>query len=51
VTTVKKEDIPDSMFEVPADYRKMAMPDAEATPPAAPPAAPAQGGAGAGKGQ
>lgn len=26
VTTVKKQDIPDSMFEVPADYRKMSMP-------------------------
>jgi len=25
VTTVKKQDIPDSMFEVPADYQKMSM--------------------------
>ena len=47
VTTVRKQDVPDSMFEVPADYTKMAMPDAEATPPAAPP----QGGAGGGKGE
>jgi len=26
VTTVKKQDVPDSMFEVPEDYRKMSMP-------------------------
>jgi hypothetical protein len=38
VTTVKKQDVPDSMFEVPADYQKMAMPTA---PPAAAPSAPA----------
>jgi hypothetical protein len=47
VTTVKKQDIPDSMFEVPADYTKMPMPEAAATPPAAP----APRGAGAGKGE
>ena len=28
VTTVEKKDIPDSMFEVPADYEKMSMPGA-----------------------
>jgi len=44
VTTVKKQDVPDSMFEVPADYQKMTMPTPGATPPAAPPA-PAGGGA------
>ncbi len=32
VTTVKKQDIPDSMFEVPEGYQKMSMP----TPPQAP---------------
>jgi len=37
VTTVKKQDVPDSMFEVPADYQKMAMPAPGAMPPAAPP--------------
>lgn len=26
VSTVKKQDVPDSMFEVPADYQKMPMP-------------------------
>jgi hypothetical protein len=48
VTTVKKQDVPDSMFEVPADFQKMVMP---AMPPAAPPAAPREGGGGAGTGQ
>jgi hypothetical protein len=49
VTTVKKQDIPDSMFEVPADYTKTPVP---ASPPGAgPPAAPPAGGTGAGKGE
>jgi hypothetical protein len=51
VTTVRKQDIPDSMFEVPAGYTKVEAPTPGATPPAAPPAAPAQSGAGAGKGE
>jgi hypothetical protein len=41
VTTVKKQDVPDSMFEIPADYTNMA----------APPAAPPAGGGGAEKAQ
>jgi hypothetical protein len=51
VTTVKKEDIPDSMFEVPAEYTNASTPAPGVTPPAAPPAAPPQGGAGAEKGE
>ena len=51
VTTVKKQDIPDSMFEVPADYQKVTMPAPRAAPPVTPPAAPAPGGAQAGKGE
>jgi hypothetical protein len=45
VTSVKKQDVPDSMFEVPADYTKTAMPampgmpSSGAKPPVAPPAA------------
>lgn len=45
VTAVKKQDVPDSMFEVPADYTKTAMPampgmpSSGAKPPVAPPAA------------
>jgi hypothetical protein len=49
VTTLKKQDVPDSMFEVPADYQKMTAPTPGAAPPAPAPAAPApapQGGAG-----
>jgi hypothetical protein len=42
VTTVKKQDVPDSMFEVPADYTKMTMPVPGAMPPAP---APQGGGA------
>jgi hypothetical protein len=44
VTTVKKQDIPDSVFEVPADYT-----NASTAPATTPPAAPPAGGVGAGK--
>ena len=33
VTAVKKQAVPDSMFEVPEDYQKMSMPTAPQSPP------------------